>query len=64
MKVNIIIVNVDDNVFVFEMFLVLMKVCEDVVIGIWVVCLNVMDVDGNDLIFYIIGGNVGGVFVI
>ena len=63
-KVNITIVNVDDNVPVFETSSAPTKVREDVAIGTRVVRLNATDADGNDLTFHIIGGNVGGAFAI
>ena len=63
-KVNITIVNVDDNVPVFETSSAPTKVREDVAIGTRVVRLNATDADGNDLTFHIIDGNVGGAFAI
>ena len=63
-KVNITIVNVDDNVPVFETSTQVSKIREDVAIGTRVVRLNATDADGNDLVFDIVSGNTGGAFAI
>lgn len=63
-KVNITIVNVDDNVPVFVTSSQVSKIREDVAIGTRVVRLNATDADGNDLVFDIVSGNTGGAFAI
>lgn len=63
-QVNISIVNVDDNVPVFETSTQVSKIREDVAVGTRVVRLNATDADGNDLVFDIMSGNTGGAFEI
>lgn len=63
-QVNISIVNVDDNVPVFQTGSQVSKIREDVAIGTRVVRLNATDADGNDLIFHILSGNTDGAFEI
>ena len=63
-QVNITIINVDDNVPVFQTSSAPTKVREDVAIGTRVVRLNATDADGKDLVFDIMVGNTGGAFEI
>jgi len=61
-RVNISIVNVNDNVPTFESQTQVTYVSEDVAIGTRVVKLNATDSDGNDLTFKIIKGNTDSSF--
>lgn len=63
-QVNITIINVDDNVPVFETSSQASKIREDVAVGTRVVRLNATDADGNELMFDILSGNTGGAFEI
>lgn len=63
-QVNITIINVNDNVPVFEKSSQVTKIREDVAIGTRVVRLNATDSDGSQLTFEIVGGNEGGSFQI
>lgn len=63
-QVNITIINVNDNVPVFDMSTQVSKVREDVAIGTQVVRMNATDADGNSLNFKILSGNTGGAFAI
>ena len=63
-QVNITIINVDDNVPVFETSSQASKIPEDVAVGTRVVRLNVTDADGNELNFDILSGNTGWAYAI
>ncbi|XP_068760232.1 protocadherin Fat 4-like [Montipora capricornis] len=63
-QVNITVINVNDNVPVFDTSLQASMVRENVAIGTRVVRLNATDADGNQLSFSILSGNTGGAFVI
>ena len=63
-QVNITVINVNDNVPVFETSSQVSKVREDVAIGTRVVRLNATDADGKGLTFQLLSGNTGGAFVI
>ena len=60
--VNITVVNVNDNVPVFDTSLQASKVREDAAVGTRVVRLNATDADGNQLNFSILSGNTDGAF--
>ncbi|XP_031561240.1 protein dachsous-like [Actinia tenebrosa] len=63
-KVNISIINVNDNVPSFDSTGQITTIPEDVAIGTRVVKLNATDSDGSQLTFDIIKGNIGGAFII
>ena len=63
-KVNITVINVNDNVPTFETTGQISIIPEDVAIGTRVVKMNATDSDGNKLTFAIVKGNSGGSFVI
>ncbi|XP_067023578.1 protocadherin Fat 4-like isoform X2 [Acropora muricata] len=60
--VNITVVNVNDNVPVFDTSLQASMVREDAAVGTRVVRLNATDADGNQLNFSILSGNTDGAF--
>ena len=63
-QVNITVLNVDDNVPVFQTSSQVSKIREDVAVGTRVVRLNATDADGNELTFDILSGNKGSAFEI
>jgi hypothetical protein len=63
-KVNITIINVNDNVPTFDSTAQITSIPEDVAIGTRVVKLNATDSDGNSLKFAIVRGNIGSSFAI
>lgn len=63
-QINITVVNVNDNVPVFETSSQASKIREDVAKGTRVVRLNATDADGNGLKFTLVSGNTGGAFAI
>lgn len=62
--VNITVVNVNDNVPVFDTSLQASMVREDAAVGTRVVRLNATDADGHQLNFSILSGNTEGAFAI